>query len=674
MKVRLIFIAAMLAGCSSTPVEKKSEFDSSFSVAQDTTRVTTEEIDLGGEGSLDGATSLDSIYPNQREENLNVKVAQVNFDDEEKVSFSSENMPLGDFINNVLANILKVNFLLDPNIGDLSRQTVTLNLDESVSKQRFFNIFYETLLSHGLSLTTKNGLFYVYKDSNQGFFEKIRIGIGRTINDLPVDGDEITQIFPIRYSNLDSIKSMVHSLTTAMVKPLGEQNSFVLLKGKRNDVVRALKIVEYLDVPASVGKHIEFISLDYLEPAEFIDKMRELLDIEGINLDVTLKMTELPRHGGLVVHSEQRDVLDRVLYWKNKLDTEQAKGKKRYVLYFPENSLASKLGEGLSNLLALQVGQSSSTKSTSTSSSVDGRQNNSQASSGKDGASVSFASDDLAMVSDDNRNALIFYTTPAKYQSLLPIIKKLDVLPKQVLVEAKFLEVTLTDRFSNGVEWALSNELNTTSTDPLGRFSNGSFSFNVSDLDYTFALNFLKQDSKVKVLSSPRVLVTDGKSASINVGSQVPVLTTQSNDVDTDRVLQSVQYRSTGVQLTVTPVINAQGVVSLTINQSVSETSEDTVSELNSPVILDRSISTEIIASSGKTVILGGLIRENNSSSDNGVPVLRDLPVLGNLFKSQGESKTRTELVVMLTPRIIHNTSALNEISDIFKNDMTLFE
>ena len=681
MKITISILSTLiLIGCSAVPKKKSSEFESSFSSSEEVTEKAVEltvGADKQEEPVKEKLSEIESIYPKDHKSELNLSLSQVVFPEKELLSFSSNGMPLSEFINHILANVFGVNFFLDPAIGDLSGTPVTLNIEDKISKNEFYQIFSDTLLSHNISITNKNNLFYLYKDDNQGYYEKIRIGIGTKASDLPRDGENINQILPLEYTNVDSVKALVNKLTLASVYELGK-SGHIMLKGNRNDILRALKIIEYIDVPASVGKYVQFLSLNYIQPREFMDKLEELLLVEGINFGVNIRATALPRQGGVVIHSESLNLIARAEYWKKKLDITDAKGKQKYMLYFPENSLASELGKGISKLLALQGGSSrSSIAAPTSSSSVDTNSGGSSTRTNRENTKpggASYSSDDLAMVSDDNRNALIFYTTPSRYQNLLPIIKQLDVLPKQVLVEAKFLEVTLTDRFSNGVEWALSNYLNKNSTDPSGKFSNGSFTFNVTDLDYTFALKFLKQDSKVKVLSSPRVLVTDGKTANINVGSQIPVLTTQSNDVDTDRVLQSIQYRNTGVQLGVTPVVNSRGIVSLSITQSVSESSEDAASSLNSPVILNRSLSTEVIAKSGKSIVLGGLIRENNSSSDNGIPLLRDLPVLGNLFKTEGESKTRTELVLMITPRIIHNTSGLEEINSIFKDDITLFE
>lgn len=681
--MRAIFFAVSLgvtlSGCVSNDIERKENiFDSSFATVDEDVTGNEGELSFSGENPIGveplKMQTLPSMVPSgNTSKDINLSIDAVVFDDKELVSFSADEMPLDKFINYALADILDVNFVLDPKLGSLEEQTVTLNLEEKVTKQAFYKIFVDTLVSHDISLVKKDKLFFVYKASNRGHFDKIRIGIGKYQENIPADGEIVYQLVPIDFVDGAEVKRFVTQVTLATANVMGDGN-YLLVQGYKNDVSRALKVIEYMDVPASVGRYIQFIPLSYVEPFEFIDNLKELLLIEGINFGVSIKATPLPRHNGIVVHSKNAELIERVLFWKQKLDSASATGKLRYMLYFPQNSKASELGKGITRLLSLESGGTARTSSSSNGNTSASTSSERSSGSNSSSSSVGFSSNELSMVSDDNRNALIFYTSPAKYKSILPIIQQLDVLPAQVLVEAKFIEVTLTDSFSNGVEWAITDALNKTKKDPQIAFSNGSFTFNVSDLDYNFALNFLKQDQKVKVLSSPRVLVTDGKSASINVGTEVPVLSTQSNDVDTDRVLQSVQYRSTGVNLSITPTVNSRGIVSLQINQSVSESSENASSGLDSPVILNRSISTEVIAKSGRSIILGGLIRENNSHSDNGVPGLRDLPVVGNLFRSKSDSVTRTELVLVLTPRIIQNSSDLDEVSTIFEQSLSLFE
>jgi len=288
--------------------------------------------------------------------------------------------------------------------------------------------------------------------------------------------------------------------------------------------------------------------------------------------------------------------------------------------------------------------------------------------------SGSGTSAELSFVTDENRNAIIIFASASKYKSILPLLKKLDVTPPQVLIEARLLEIKLTDQLSQGVDWSLFGGAakRDIPTSQLSSMSNGSFAYTISGIDYNVALSILQNQDRLKVLSSPRIVVASGESASINVGTEIPVLATQSADVDTDRVLQSVQYRSTGVDLAVQPTVNSNNVISLQITQNVSETSENASSGIDSPIILNRSFKTTVFANSGQALVLGGLIRENNSSKDSRVPWLGEVPGLGRLFSSESKSTSRTELIVLITPRILANSSDIDEVKRLFIQEFSV--
>ena len=185
---------------------------------------------------------------------------------------------------------------------------------------------------------------------------------------------------------------------------------------------------------------------------------------------------------------------------------------------------------------------------------------------------------------------------------------------------------------------------------------------------FDLALKALAQDSLIRVLSSPNITVRDGKSAGIVVGKEVPVITQEAtSDIQKEgssAIIRSVQYRSTGVSLTVTPTIHARGVVTLEIDQSVTKAEKTTSSDIDSPTILNRSLNTEVVVGDGQTIVLGGLISDEGAEGESGVPFLKDIPLLGYFFKSQTRSTDRTELIIMITPRIIRNAWQIDEMRE----------
>jgi general secretion pathway protein D len=186
-------------------------------------------------------------------------------------------------------------------------------------------------------------------------------------------------------------------------------------------------------------------------------------------------------------------------------------------------------------------------------------------------------------------------------------------------------------------------------------------------------LNALTEITEVKVISSPQLMVKDNETASLNIGDQVPISTQSAVSVtDPDApIVNSIQYRDTGVVLEITPRVNSNGLVILDIIQEVSDVIQTDTSDISSPTIQQRRIETTVVVQSGETVALGGMIRDNRTDSVSGIPLLSDIPILGNLFKTNTEITRRTELIILITPRVIHNVDEATEAMEELRSRMT---
>jgi general secretion pathway protein D len=243
------------------------------------------------------------------------------------------------------------------------------------------------------------------------------------------------------------------------------------------------------------------------------------------------------------------------------------------------------------------------------------------------------------------------------------MIRRLDTPPRQVLLEATIAEVLLTDEFAMGVEFALeSGDVSLGTTGGLGLPEGGGF-ISVVGNDGAIKAQLSASNRLVNVLSNPSLVVRDGASASISVGNDIPTVgATFFDPIQSDTQITTVQYRKTGVNLAVRPTINAQGLVVMEIDQDISNTVEGGSDVEGAPAIFERSLSTEVVARSGETVLLGGLIAENNNETVSKVPFLGDIPWLGRLFRSETQTTERTELVVMITPRVLDETARWDSI------------
>jgi general secretion pathway protein D len=297
------------------------------------------------------------------------------------------------------------------------------------------------------------------------------------------------------------------------------------------------------------------------------------------------------------------------------------------------------------------------------------------------------AKDTLRIVADARNNALLVYATGDEYRMIEAALKKLDIVPLQVLIEATIAEVTLNDSLKYGLEWFFDignstitfNTSGTGTSTPtptpnliLSQFPGFSYVF-ASD-DVKVVLNALAQITDVKVISSPQLMVLDNEPARLQVGDQVPVAvrTSVSTDVTTTApIVSEIQYRDTGVILDIIPRVNASGLVVLDIIQEVSDVvvtvvnaDTTTAAQAQTPTISQRRIASTVAINSGETVALGGLIRDSATNSVTGVPLLSEIPLLGNLFKTTTDTTRRTELLVLLTPRVVRDRHDARAVTD----------
>ncbi|MGI9498798.1 MAG: type II secretion system protein GspD, partial [Geminicoccaceae bacterium] len=240
-------------------------------------------------------------------------------------------------------------------------------------------------------------------------------------------------------------------------------------------------------------------------------------------------------------------------------------------------------------------------------------------------------------------------------------LRDLDTLPLQVLLEATIAEVSLEDELSYGVQWFFGSGDSGVTLSEFGSGAVGQsfpgFSGLLSRGDVRAVVNALDSVSDVKVISSPQILVLDNQTAQLEVGDEVPIVTQQAEGIDTGdaRIVNTVEQRQTGVILEVTPRVNANGLVVLDIQQEVSDVVRTTTSGIDSPTIAQRRIGTSVAVGSDQTVALGGLIQDDVDELRSGVPILQDIPFLGWLFSSTTKVTSRTELLVLITPKVLRN-------------------
>ena len=674
----VLLCLASLASCAS--FTSLDEYKVNPALFEDTQQVMAEQeksaVDSkgnveDGKAQFSRLKSMAELFNADKESMLVAKT----FSAADSVRFSVDAMKLSEFIHHVFRDILGVNYVIDNTLTNLA-SPVTLNFQNLISKKEAFLATSDILLRQQIGVTVRDSIYYLFPMETQSAGD-VSIGVGRTEADLPLTQGKVLQIVPMNFGINIGIERTLQGLSDIAVTVDMDKNA-VFLQGERSKVKKVMELARILDMPSNQGKHIALMRLTYLSTEEFSKQVSSLMEAEGIPIGVgksqqkNVVLVPLDQIGLVAVFANNEAFLSRVQFWHQQLDQPLQGDSKRYFMYEPQNARARDLGESLSPLFGGNVPVKPTSKGNSS------RDTRSALRTSTATPVASSQNEDLTMVIDERTNTLIFYTNGTRYQALQPLIKRMDTLPRQVILEATIAEVTLTDEFKHGVEFAVAN----------GSLGNGSFGLGTAGAfqtagigglaagwvsgsgDYSVTANLIKTNSLVNILSSPTLLVRDGVAASITVGNEIPLVTSKTSnpigDTTNERTTSTIERRQIGLTLTVTPTINSQGIVIMEITLDISN---ELPSSGNS-TLLNRQVNTEVVANSGQTIIMAGLISENKSNGDTQVPFLGDIPILGNLFKSATENRDKTELIILVTPKIINGGEQWNEIKNKFRKGL----
>ena len=600
----------------------------------------------------------------------------------------AEDMPVNEFLYYIFQEILKNNFTIDPKIKTI-KEKVTLKLNKRLSQAQLVGFLNDTLKSFGVEIVEKDNIykaFYTKKPNDKTtdyliLSEQIR-------SDIPDDKD-VAQYLECRYINNMSLISLATGIFVKNLtfKAITNQNG-IIVYGKYNYIKRLINFKKIIDRPFMKDKKTTLIYFDYIKPSEFKKQFNDILSYQNLNTNNKNSFKLLPLdkiHALMVITSEKKD-LQFLLRWKNKLDSYQDNEEKQETYFYKTKYRSVKeIYSILSSIISGNVPQLSQIKKTGQTIQNDNKKefvktekadkkttlspiNLSSAENGKK---------QIKIIPDKERNVLIIKATPSEYRDLLKILKKVDTQSLQLLVEANIIEVTLKDDLQYGMEWFLKNRANAALTDNAINVSGktnvglgaGGFFGVVSSNYFNVMLNMFAKKNLINILSHPKILVLNGKTASIQVGESIPTLSsTLSNVANPENAVSTVTYSNTGVTLNVTPSVTANGVIMMKISQTISKGQANGLSKISSPIIVNRAIDTEIMMRDNQSVVMGGLIQQDVSDTKTKVPVLGDIPVIRNLFRSTSKSMTRTELVLVVKIHIIDNFNLLDEVQQQFSD------
>lgn len=648
----------LLTGCGSTSLSNNPYEDTSYVIKNSPLAIKQDAKKDAQAADIEPIEKRGIKRLNSLHQQKNIKTNETGlydqFSDEPTLMVTAEKLPLGQFINYVMGDVLQLSYIVTDQLANSSKN-VTINITEKISPRALMQLLNEQLEESGNELVLKEDIYYVMPIVNGG--SRYAIGIGSDLEDIPSNANNILQIVPITYELSRFAMMSIRDFTPAQVIHDTEQNS-LFIRGRYSDVARTLDVFRYLDKPANRGKHVSLFELTYIDSTSFIEQLKTLLKTEGINVgddsgnSANLVFVPLDQVGSVAVFASDDSLLNRAKYWAKTLDKPLQGAELNYFIYYPKFARAADLASSLQPLISGGGASNTQRQSSST--------NKRDSAKSEEGTSRQVNTDrpsfnnSSELVVDERSNAMIFNMDASQYNQLLPLIKQLDVLPKQILLQVVIAEVTMTGDFKKGVEFFFSKGNSSGGTKgAFGVADLGGMSYLWKDGGNQIQISAFEENKFVNVLSNPTLLVRDGVEANITVGTDIPVVTsTVDTEGDGSKVTETIQYRKTGVDVSVTPTVNSRGVVIMNIVQSISNQT-DTSAGSSSPSIFDRSITTEVIADSGQTIILGGIISEDKNSTQTKVPFLGDIPVLGHLFRYDGDGSSKTELVMLVTPRII---------------------
>jgi general secretion pathway protein D len=601
------------------------------------------------------------------------------------VLLNLEDVSLSEFCEAVFIELLKKNYSVSPALKDLPIK-ISVRMTKPIGRDKVLPLAGEILKQYGILLNEKDDVLYLLPVADVASIEpKFRFG---KVPPSPIDG-MVLQIIPLTHigpANLDIVLRRYLSKAGTYL-PEGGSNSLIIIDFP-DRIAKVLQIVEVLDQQAFAEVSLKIIRPKYWEPTALAKQLTELLKIESIPF---LKPREQPRGvyfypierlGELYVFYSSQEWLDRILYFVDNLDKAEALGgEERVFIYFPINTSAQDLGNIIEQLFGQMV-TSVKTSDQSANQGAGAAMANAFNTPPQPAASPTSSQAGMKkkIIINESRNCLIFVISPSEWSTVRDMLEKLDIPAKQVLIEAVIGEVTLDDQFRLGVEWFIKNNsvaINKRTFSGQGGTEGGLglgsvgflYSLTADDGLFRAAINAFMSQNKINILSAPRIVGVDNKECVIRVGTEVPVVTSEAvtggiQQNGTTGLLRSIQYRNTGVILTVKPTIHGGDLISLDISQEVSEAQTNTTSAIGSPLILNRNIKTSLIARNGQTIFIGGLISKNVSATKTGVPILSQIPLIGSLFTSRSNSERKTELIVLLTPHILSNDTELDYLTD----------
>jgi general secretion pathway protein D len=716
---------ALLAGCAA-PAPKQEKSENSDILTADT--ILKSAPPTTSDSSVSGISISPETKSNRPPPKPEIEMGTGKFfkpqpaaksaNGEGQVTFNFENQPIQAVVKAILGDMLQENYTIAPNVGG----NVTYSTSRPIRREDAMEVLEMLLGWTGNALVREGGRYTVMqaKDAIPG---KLTPRVGAT-----QQPGYALRIFPLHYISA--------SETAKLLKPYAKADAFVSIDPNRSLLVLAgtpseldnyQRTIDTFDIDWMKGMSIGVYAMQHVEVAKLMPDLQKIFGTEGESpLAGMFRFMPIEQTNSMVVITPQPEYLKQAQEWLYRLDQGGKENTTQLYIYNVKNLKSDALADYLSEIF---LGSSGSSRRSSTSGSVGPglkpmtiggvggtggsgmnyknslRPQSNQEKSATPAATPAAGSSggggskdtDIRISSIVDNNQLMVMATPYEWENIQSAIRKLDVVPLQVQIEARVLEVSLTGDLRYGVQWWMGNlqtgpnggkydnprnDLRYPYPNPYHRTGStvgaagpgaaqSTFFYSFLNSKFQVQLSALESSGVAKTLSAPSLVVANNQEAMINVGTQIPVvqnyltgypgINTNNNSV-TNQSIGSVQYLNTGVQLSVTPRVNPGGLVYLDVQQEVSKPGTPAAGSTNPPID-QRQIQTQVAVQSGETVLLGGLISENTSKGTSNFPGISRVPILRDIFGNTNNHRDRVELIVLITPRVVSSVDETRQMT-----------
>jgi len=587
---------------------------------------------------------------------------------EQFVSIDFNNVDINVFIK-FMSELTGTNFVVDQRV----KGKVTIISPSKISLQEAYKVFESVLEVHGYT-TVKSGEVVKIIPSPDARSKSIETKL-REEAAAPED-KIVTQLIPLRYADPVEIKRLFTPMVSksSVILAYPPTNTLIITDVYSN-IKRLLKILKEIDV-TGIGQQISVIPLDYAEATKLVNLLSTVFKPArkkgkgAEEPDITMVADE--RTNTIVLLASEIDS-QRIKRLIAMVDKETPRGKGKIQVYYCKHATAEELAKVLQELPTQQ------------------------ASGAPKGAPAPVVAGKVRISADKATNSLIIMADKEDYLVLEDVIKKLDIPRSMVYIESLIMEVDMSTSLNIGIDWSVFGQTTIDGKQTVvgGGFRTGFVQpsellqggltvglltepINIAGIDVsniTAIINAVKTDDDFRILSTPQILTTDNEEARITVGENRPYQTRSTTDVS-GGTFESFEYRDVGKILKITPHVTEDRLVRMQISLEVTAIDQKATLTTSStlPVTLKRTVDTTVIVKDQQTVVIGGLIDDSTTTSENKVPVLGNIPLLGWLFKKKGDETVKTNLYVFLTPRVIKNPGEASGIFEQKKDEIDTIE